>query len=263
MHTKLAKSILNAVPRMAMPIGINAGLEITGASVQQAVSSPQAQVEAVLALHEAFDTQFLLTAMDLSAEAEAFGCTIRMEEQEVPTVLERLVTGSDEINHLQVPPVGTARTTVHLQAVHSLAQQAGEIPVLGGVIGPFSLASRLFGVSEALLMSLTDPEVLEALINKATQFLIGYVAAFKEQGATGVIMAEPSAGLLSPRGLAQFSSPYVRQIIHATRSDDFTLVLHNCGAKFAHLPKILEGEQKCYPFLVCAPYGLASTIAQV
>lgn len=261
MHTNLANTILNTTHRMAMPIGINAGLEITGVSVRQAVSSAQAQVEAVLALHEAFDTQFMLTAMDLSAEAEAFGCIIRMEEQEVPTVLGRLVTSSTEINQLLVPEAGAARTSIHLQAVHALAQQAGGIPVLGGVIGPFSLASRLFGVSEALLMSLTDPEVLEALVEKATQFLSAYVAAFKEQGAAGVIMAEPSAGLLSPRGLARFSSPFVKQIIQATRSEDFTLVLHNCGAKIAHLPKILEAEAEIYHF--GAPMDLPAAIAQV
>lgn len=231
-----------------MPIGIYAGLEITGASVQAAVSDPQVQADAILALHKQFDTIALLTAMDLSAEAEAFGCTVRMDDEEIPTVLGRRVTSPEEIAALPVPEVGTARTAVHLQTVRNLAARAGGLPILGGVIGPFSLAGRIFGVSEALEMSLSDPEALDALVAKAAAFLAAYVGAFRDAGAAGVIMAEPTAGLLSPRGMGRFSSPYIKQIIEATRSDDFTLVYHNCGAKVIHLPRILETGAEVFHF---------------
>jgi uroporphyrinogen decarboxylase len=132
---------------------------------------------------------------------------------------------------------------------------------LGGVIGPFSLAGRLFGVSEALELSLTEPEILEKLLKLATRFLLSYVKAFRDQGAAGVIMAEPAAGLLSPRGLGRFSSPFIRQIAEETQNDHFSLVLHNCGAKIAHLPIILEAGAEMYHF--GAPMDIDKALAQV
>ncbi len=244
-----------------MPIGVYAGLEITGASVKDAVTSADHQTEAVLALHDRFNTQVMLTAMDLSAEAETFGCEIRMLDDEIPTVIGRLVTTGEEIDRLNNPTVGDKRTSIHLQTAHNLVSRANGIPVLGGVIGPFSLAGRLFGVSEILELSLTDPDLTGRLLQKATCFLIKYVQAFRDQGVDGVIMAEPAAGLLSPRGLAKYSSAFVKEIVAETQTDDFTILLHNCGAKIAHLPNILDAGAEIFHF--GAPMDMSQAITLV
>jgi uroporphyrinogen decarboxylase len=244
-----------------MPIGVYAGLEITGASIKDAVTNSQAQSEAVLALHERFQTDVLLTAMDLSAESELFGCEIHMDEDEIPTVIGRLVTTAAEIEKLAVPIAGEGRTAVHLQTAQKLVAEKKGIPVMGGVIGPFSLAGRLFGVSESMELSISDPEMLEALLTKVTRFLTDYVWAFRQVGAAGIIMAEPAAGLLSPRGLGRFSSPFIRQIIEANQAEDFTIILHNCGAKIAHLPRILEAGAEIFHF--GAPMDISLALEQV
>ncbi len=247
MKTNLAKWILASSSRVPMPIGVNVGLEMTGASVQEAISDPAIQTEAVLALHERYDTPIMLTAMDLSAEAEAFGCSIRMEGQDIPTVLGRLVRDQVEMNALPIPSAGDARTQVHLAAARMLAG-LNEGPVLGSLIGPFSLAGRLFGVCEALEMTLADPFTLSILLEKVTNFLVQYATAFREAGASGVIMAEPAAGLLSPNGVSKFSSQYVKRVVEAVQTENFCLILHNCGAKLVHLPRILESGAEIYHF---------------
>jgi uroporphyrinogen decarboxylase len=116
-------------------------------------------------------------------------------------------------------------------------------------------------VSESLEVSLTEPEILKALLEKVTRYLIRYLTAFREAGVHGVIMAEPAAGLLSPRGLSQFSSVYVKQIIESTVTPDFTVVLHNCGAKLVHLPKVLEAGAEIFHF--GAPMDIGQALAQV
>lgn len=225
---------------MGMPIAVYPGAQLTGASVMDLVTNPRAQVDAVLALHERFRTPVLLTAMDLSAEAEAFGCTIRMEAAEIPTVTGRRATTAEEIRALPIPRPGDRRTGVHLKAAARLVRLANGSPVLGELIGPFSLAGRIFGVSESLELSAAEPELLEELLEKTTRFVLEYARAFKQQGVHGVILAEPAAGLLSPRGLARFSSARVHRIVDELQSDDFTIILHNCGARLVHLPQILE-----------------------
>jgi uroporphyrinogen decarboxylase len=263
MAAKFAEYIVDRPHRLAMPIGIYAGLEITGATVRQAITNVDAQAKAALALHEKLDTAALLTGMDLSVEAETFGSQIRISDNEVPTVINRLVKSPEEIKALPIPKVGSGRTLVYLEAARRLADVGRKqgVPVLGGMIGPFSLAGRLFGVSEALELSATDPQTLVALLEKVTPFLIDYALAFRQAGAAGVIMAEPAAGLLSPRGLGNFSAPYVKRIVDAVQTVDFSIVLHNCGAKLVHLPKVLESGAEIYHF--GAPMDLPAALKAV
>ena len=259
MQTTFANTILTRSDRLAMPIGVYAGLEITGANVRQAVSDPAAQSEAVLALHERFGTAAMLTAMDLSAEAETFGCQIRMEDDEIPTVIGRRAASQTEVDALPDPAPGDLRTAVHLETARRLAA-SGKAPVFGGCIGPFSLAGRIFGVSEAMEATALEPDLMLRLLEKVTRFLRDYVSAFRQAGAAGVIMAEPAAGLLSPRGLGRFSSAFVKQIVDAVQTPDFVIILHNCGAKLAHLPKVLESGAEVFHF--GEPMDLPAALAQ-
>jgi len=260
MNTWFAKHVLNYPGRMPMPIGVYAGLEITGATVREAVTSAKAQAEAVLALHERFQTPVMLTAMDLSAEAETFGCEVRMYDDEIPTVIGRLAVDQDAIDRLPFPSPGDLRTSVHLGSARLLVE-SGKAPVLGGLIGPFSLAGRIFGVSEALEATAAEPEIILTLLEKVTDFLQVYAAAFREAGAAGIIMAEPAAGLLSPRGLGKFSAPFIRRIVESVQTENFSVVLHNCGARLVHLPKILESGAEIYHF--GAPMDMAAALEQV
>ena len=252
---------MNSPTRIPLLIGIYAGLEITGASVREAVSNSKKQVEAILALHKQFHTQLLLTAMDLSVEAEAFGCQVRLTDDEIPTVIRKMEINADQINRLSVPEVGKDRTEVQLKTSRDLVAQNLGLPVLGGIIGPFSLAGRIIGVSEALELSLSDPDLLESLLSKVTRFLIDYTRAFRDEKADGVIMAEPAAGLLSPRGLSRFSSKYVKEIVDETQCDEFSVVYHNCGARMIHLSEIIKTGAEIFHF--GAPMDIAKALEQV
>jgi uroporphyrinogen decarboxylase len=103
-------------------------------------------------------------------------------------------------------------------------------------------------VSEALLATAMEPETIEILVEKATTYLIAYAKGFREAGADGVIMAEPTAGLMSPGFVEQFSSPYVRRIREAVETDDFQIILHNCGAKLNHFEAKLQSGARLLHF---------------
>ncbi len=260
-RTKIANFITQSQKRIAFAIGVYAGLDITGASVLDAVNKADVQAAAAWALHKHFNTPVILTAMDLSVESELYGCQIRFEEKDIPTVIGRRASTLAEIEALPHPQVDQGRAPVNLDAAELLVKQAGEVPVLGGMIGPFSLAGRIFGVSEALEASALEPELLHTLLKHITPFLIDYAAAFRARGAAGVVMAEPLAGLLSPRGVGQFSAPYIKQIIDAVETEDFAILLHNCGARLAHLQQILKSGAEIYHF--GAPMDIIAALQQV
>jgi uroporphyrinogen decarboxylase len=261
MNSKIYDSMQTSNERLAIPISTYVGRQMTGSSVFEIVCNADAQAEAVLALHDRYHTKVLLTAMDLSVEAECFGCEIRAAENEIPTVVGRRAATRADIEALGIPGIGEGRTGVYLEAASRLISHRPEIPVLGSMIGPFSLAGRFFGVSETLELTLADPGLLMELLEKTTEFLLGYAKAYRSVGAAGVVMAEPTAGLLSPRALGRFSSAYIRRIIEACNEENFILILHNCGAKLVHLTAVLEsGAEICH---FGAPMDIVTALEKV
>jgi uroporphyrinogen decarboxylase len=255
----LSELVRHSTVPIALPVLTFPGIALTGYSVRDLVTHAARQSETQIALHRRFGTAVMMSCMDLSVEAEAFGAEVRFSDTEVPTVTGRLASDEAGVSSLRVPPVGTARTADYIETVRTLADSGEGVPVVAGMIGPFSLAGRLFGVSESLLATASGPEIILELLEKTTAFLAAYAAAFKSAGASGVIIAEPSAGLLSPRGLATYSSPYIKRIIEAVEGDTFEVILHNCAAKAIHIGAVAESGAHIVHF--GAPMDMAAALA--
>ena len=222
-------SVLTSDKRMAMPILTQPGITKIGRSVFDAVTQSSVHGEAVRAVANAYPTAASTMIMDLSVEAEAFGAKIRFSDSEVPTVTERCVFDDTSIDALVVPSLNAGRAGVYIEASSIASETITDRPVFAGCIGPFSLAGRLFDVTEIMTAILMDPDPIHRLLKKATRFLVSYVQAFKEAGANGVVIAEPVAGVLSEEHCTEFSSRYVREIVAAAQDENFFVVLHNCG----------------------------------
>ncbi|HOX03217.1 MAG TPA: uroporphyrinogen decarboxylase family protein [Candidatus Paceibacterota bacterium] len=253
--------VLGSPRRLAMPIAVYPALALTGAKVADIVTNPRAQLEAQEALQQRYHWPFVLTAMDLSAEAEAFGCAIAVSESEVPTVTGRRIASREQAEALPVPQPGDGRTGVYLESVQLFRRMTGRPFVFGGCIGPFSLAARLVGVSEALELTVAEPDWIRIVVEKAAAFLSGYIRAFREAGADGILMAEPAAGLLSPRGMSAFSSAYIRRIALEAGGGSFCFLLHNCAARMPHLHAILETGLETFHF--GAPMDIVGALGKV
>lgn len=141
MNAPLARLITQ--PSSALPILTFPGGRLIDADVLTLVTQADAQARAQLALADRYPLPALMTCMDLSVEAEAFGCDIHLAADEVPTVTGRRVQSQADVDALEVPAIGAGRTRVYLAAAQRLRQAAGDRLVLGGMVGPFSLASRL------------------------------------------------------------------------------------------------------------------------
>lgn len=223
------QEMLNAPERVAIPIMTHPGIELCHYSVKEAVTDGQKQAEAILKLSEVYPAAASTVIMDLTVEAEAFGSSIVFPEEEVPSVVGRLVFDEKSVQALQVPSLTAGRVPECLKANRLSAASLTDKPIWGGCIGPFSLAGRLFGLSELMMALYMEPQVIECLLNKCTDFLISYCVAIKETGIDGIVIAEPAAGLISNDDCIRYSTQYIRSIIDAVQDDTFLVVLHNCG----------------------------------
>jgi len=263
MKTNLVEFILAQKKRLGMPIGVYPGLGMIGKSVYQGVTDPVAQIDAQKKLYDRYLAPFLQSAIDLSIEGEAFGCQVRLHETDIPTIVGRLVTSPKDLLTLVEPKPGHKRTTVPLTTVRMLkeAYKNRSVFVLGGMIGPFTLAGRLVGLRESSMLTSLDPGLLIGLLEAVTRFLARYATAFRLNHADGIILAEPGAGLISPDAMARFSVPYVQQIITGVQAPDFSVLYHNCHATLAHLPGVLETGAAAYHF--GKPMDIADALSRV
>ena len=215
--------------KKALPILSFPSVSLMGITVRELISSSDRQAEGMKLVADRVPSAASVSLMDLSVEAECFGATIRVSDEEVPTVTGRLIHDEDEAEALQVPTVGTARSGLYVDAIRKATALIDDRPVLAGIIGPFSLAARLLDVTEIMMDCYDEPDMVHIVLEKCTAFLIEYAKAYKEAGANGIMMAEPVSGLLSPALEEEFSSPYVKQIADAVQDDHFVVIYHNCG----------------------------------
>ena len=213
----------------AVPVMTHPGIELNGNTVRQAVSDGRVHYEAVMTLTKRYPSAAACTIMDLTTEAEAFGAEIAFSDEAVPAVSGRLLKDVESIHQLQVPSLNEGRIPAYLKANLLAAKAVDDRPLLAGCIGPFSLAGRLYDMSDIMALIYEHPDAAHELLEKCTAFIEKYCLALKATGANGVMMAEPAAGLMSNDDCLQFSSQYVKRIVERVQDDSFIVVLHNCG----------------------------------
>lgn len=215
--------------RKTIPILSFPAAKLLGVSVKELVFSSDYQAKAMKIISEKCPVGASLSMMDLSVEAEAFGAKIHFFDAAVPTVEKGIIEGIFDAKSILVPEIGAGRTEIFIDAVKRAKKEIADIPVFCSVLGPYSLAGRLFDTQEIMYECYDNPDEVKILLKKATEFIIKYVLAFKNAGADGIILAEPAAGLLSPGLAEEFSMPYIKTIIDAVNSEEFLVCYHNCG----------------------------------
>lgn len=223
------KDTIAADQKQAVPVLSFPAIQLMNISVKDLISSSDYQAKGMKAVADRVKAGASVSLMDLSVEAECFGSTIHVSDDEVPTVVGSIISSEEEADALEVPQIGAGRTQIYIDAIEKAVDLITDRPVLAGVIGPFSLAGRLMDVSEAMIYCYEEPDMVHTVLEKVTEFITKYILAYKKVGAHGVVMAEPLAGLLSPALAEEFSSDYVKKIVDAVQDDNFIVVYHNCG----------------------------------
>ena len=227
--TKWIEDMIDSPVKKALPILSFPVIQKMNITVQELISDSGLQAEAMKVIADSTDACASVSFMDLSVEAECFGATIRMSDEEVPTVIGSIVDTQEAAEALKVPDVHSGRASLYIEAIRKATPVITDRPILAGAIGPFSLAGRLMDVSEAMIYCYEEPDMVHIVLEKVTEFIIAYILEFKAAGANGIVLAEPLAGLLSPDLAEEFSANYVKKIVDAVQDDEFIMVYHNCG----------------------------------
>ncbi len=85
--------------------------------------------------------------MDLSVEAEAFGAPVQFRTTKFHRPGALVCRQGGRPGAEWTPPVGARRTRRCIDAVGRAVKMIADRPVFAGVIGPFSLAGRMMGMT--------------------------------------------------------------------------------------------------------------------
>ncbi len=182
--------------------------------------------------HTVIGFEAVRVPFDITAEAELFGCGIKAGDlKQQPSVIKHVVKNLEDLDKLRDYKLNEGRIGQVLEAVKILSEKYGkELPVIGSMIGPFSLAQHLNG--DAWFGNLfTGEEVVPALLDFCSDFNIAYAKAMAENGMDTLAIIDPTASyeLIGGEFYEKYALPYQKKIVDAMKELDIATVLHICG----------------------------------
>ncbi|MDD4498544.1 MAG: MtaA/CmuA family methyltransferase, partial [Methanosarcinaceae archaeon] len=169
---------------------------------------------------------------DITAEAELFGCGIKAgTKEQQPSVIKHSVSTLEDLEKLREYTLDEGRVSKVLEAVKIVAEKYGsELPIIGSMIGPFSLAQHING--DAWFGNLfTGSEIVPALLEFCSDFNVAYAKAMVANGADTIAIIDPTASyeLIGGEFYDKYAVPYQKKIVDAMKELDVATVLHICG----------------------------------
>ncbi len=167
----------------------------------------------------------------LTVEAEILGCKIGGGgKKSQPSVLEPVLTTIDKYNSLSLPdPTKDGRMPKVAKSLKILKDKVGDaVPLIAGVVSPFTLAGHLRGIDNFLLDFFDSPENVVYLLNFCSEVCISYSQYLEDSGADCISLIEPSATceVIGPKHFQEFASPYIKKVV---KNLEVPTVLHICG----------------------------------
>ncbi len=204
----------------------------------------------------------------MTIEVEALGAPIDFRTIDtLPTETAHPFSHPDE---LDIPDdfFDRGRVPVVLRAISDLRKRYdGEVPVVSSIVGPFSMAAKLFGFSNFLIWLITDPDYVHRIMQALTPLAVRYANAQVDAGADAITLGEASCSgdLISPGTYRDFIAPYHRILCSGVKAPT---ILHICGKSTRHTPFIAETGASAYSFdegvdITTASQSLKGKVAMV
>lgn len=197
--------------------------------------------------HEILGYDTVMPYFSVEQEAAALGCEVNWgapDQMPVETT-HPFVTPEDVVipaDFLERKPTRTV-----LDAIAILKKQyKGRVPVIGKVMGPWTLSYHTHGVQEFLIKTIIEPDTVRAFLERLKAVTIAFGRAQLEAGADALCLADHATGdLVSAETYRDFLLPVHKEII---KELGCPIILHICGDTTNRLEYIVEAGFDCFHF---------------
>jgi uroporphyrinogen decarboxylase len=234
-----------SVPRIATgPLAVHYCARLAGHSLREYTTDPRVLAECVVRYYEECRPDAIWLSADTWVTAEAMGAAVRFpgEGQPMCGTGEPLICCAADIDRIPPPdPISQGRYPLMLDALRRVRQAVGDEVFIVACFDqyPFSLACELLGAKRAMLSLWDDRPLVEAIMERAFEYVASYAVALADAGADMLSGGDSPAGLLGPRLYREAALPLETRLISRLKADtDLPVSLHICGNATAILSEM-------------------------
>lgn len=197
-----------------------------------------------LATQKYYGHDALFVFMDACVESEALGSTLTYTAEQYPDINVYAMDRDTDPHSLEVPdPSRDGRMPDFLKAASILREQAPDnLPVIGCVLGPMSLASQLLSLETTLYLAIDETDRFEALLDFCADVAISFGIAQIRAGVHLPLVFDPVASpeVVPAQFFRELLAPRIKRIFAALK-DGGSLI------NWLHITGQINGVLPLYP----------------
>lgn len=205
-------------------------MEKTGAFWPEANKNAQKMAVLAEAAYMYAGVESIRVPFDLCVEAEVLGSKISDgQKNSHPSVVTPALKNETMLDVCFRPdPKTSGRMKTVCDSISILSEKYNDVPIIAGIVGPFTLAGQLRGIETLLMDFFDNPDFVTNLLEYTTSVLKDYAKVLEECGADSIVVIDPSAGceLIGKKYYSDIAQPYCRKLID---SINIPVILHICG----------------------------------
>lgn len=199
-------------------------------------------------IHLYTDTECIKLPFDMAVEVEALGAPVDYRTVDTLPTETRPICERPDALHIPEDLFDRGRIPVVLRAITKLRRRYdSEIAIVSSIVGPFSMAEKIFGFENFLTWIIDRPKWVHAAMRALTPVAIRYARAQVEAGADAIIIGEAgcSGDLISWKTYRDLIAPYHTELCPAIPAPT---ILHICGKSTRHTQFIADTGTTAYNF---------------
>ena len=201
-----------------------------------------------------FDYDWAWVQVDDCFEMEPLGVVCRGEGNILRATVGHRPATAETVRSLRVPDPGSAgRMPEKLEAIRLLKRRFGDsLLIEGSCAAPYSAAGLLFGLEEAMVMGLSEPELLAEACAFFVEAQTRYIRAQVDAGADAIWLGDCNAfsAMLSVQQYRQFALPSCRALVKNAHAAGAMVHLH---ASEISIPHLLAEAELGVDIINCGP----------
>ena len=228
------------------PLAVHYCARDAGILIRDYTMDARLLADSVIKYYEKYRPDAVWISADTWVTAEAMGAEVWFPGDDEPMggSSEGAIHFMADIGKIPPPdPMTQGREPMMLDVVRRVKEAIGDDVFIVACMdqSPFSLSCAMAGISHLMEKVILDPEFVQALLAKCTDYVIAYGQALADSGADMLSSGDSPAGLLGPEYYEKFALPAEQKVFqHLLKNTSCKLSLHICGDATEVLPFMVQ-----------------------
>lgn len=200
----------------------------------------------------------------MTVEAEVFGSSVDLGDAGVePCITQYGAEQLAAITDRALPaPDSDGRSAVIIAAIKELAARNKDVPVIGNLTGPISLATSIMDPLIFFRLMRKKPEEVQNALAYLADYLVAFAREQVDAGAAAIAIADPTATgeIIGGANFQRFVVPLLTRLIEEINRAGAATIVHICGDATVLLDSLKEVNGAAFSFDSIVNLAKAKTI---